>query len=55
MDDMLANAKITPDTFDNLKSGIQSLTDKSFKMSDISMTAATTEYAMKNVKNALSK
>lgn len=52
MDDMLANAKISPDIFDNLKSGIQSLTGQVSKMSDLSdATVATTEYA-KNVKNA---
>ncbi|RFS17511.1 gliding motility protein GldL [Emticicia sp. C21] len=52
MDDMLANAKISPDIFDNLKSGIQSLTGQVAKMSDLSdATVATSEYA-KNVKTA---
>jgi gliding motility-associated protein GldL len=52
MDDMLANARITPDIFDNLKSGIQSLTGQVAKMSDLSdATVATSEYA-KNVKTA---
>lgn len=52
MDDMLANAKITPDIFDSLKSGIQSLTGQVSKMSDLSdATVATSEYA-KNVKTA---
>ncbi|WP_259015618.1 type IX secretion system motor protein PorL/GldL [Emticicia fluvialis] len=51
-DDMLANAKITPDVFDNLKSGIQNLTGQIAKMTDISdATVATSEYA-KNVKAA---
>ncbi|WP_337042572.1 type IX secretion system motor protein PorL/GldL [Emticicia sp. 17c] len=52
MDDMLANARISPDIFDNLKSGIQSLTGQVAKMSDLSdAAAATSEYA-KNVKAA---
>lgn len=55
MDDMLANAKISPDIFDNLKSGIQSLTSQVSKMSDISdATVATNDYA-KNVKTAAQK
>lgn len=55
MDDMLANAKISPDIFDNLKSGIQSLTGQVSKMADISdATVATTEYA-KSVKSASQK
>jgi gliding motility-associated protein GldL len=52
MDDMLANARITPDIFDNLKTGIQGLTGQVAKMSDLSdATVATSEYA-KNVKTA---
>jgi gliding motility-associated protein GldL len=52
MDDMLANSKITPDIFDNLKSGIQSLTGTVSKMTDLSDAhLATNEYA-KNVKSA---
>lgn len=52
MDDMLANAKITPDIFDGLKTGIQSLTGQVSKMADLSdATVATSEYA-KNVKTA---
>jgi gliding motility-associated protein GldL len=55
MDDMLANAKISPDIFDNLKSGIQSLTGQVSKMSDLSdATVATSEYA-KNVRTASQK
>jgi gliding motility-associated protein GldL len=52
MDDMLANAKITPDIFDGLKTGIQSLTGQVSKMSDLTdATVATSDYA-KNVKTA---
>jgi gliding motility-associated protein GldL len=52
MDDMLANAKITPDIFDGLKIGIQSLTGQVAKMSDLTdATVATSDYA-KNVKTA---
>ncbi len=55
MDDMLANAKISPDIFDNLKSGIQSLTSQVSKMSDLSdATVATNDYA-KSVKTASQK
>lgn len=55
MDDMLANSKITPDIFDNLKTGIQSLTGQVSKMSDLSdATVATTDYA-RNVKTASQK
>lgn len=52
MDDMLANARITPDIFDGLKSGFQSLTSQVSKMADLSdATVATSDYA-KNVKTA---
>ena len=52
MDDMLANAKISPDIFDGLKTGIQSLTGQVAKMSDLTdATVATSDYA-KNVKTA---
>jgi gliding motility-associated protein GldL len=52
MDDMLANAKITPDIFDGLKTGIMSLTGQVSKMSDLTdATVATSDYA-KNVKTA---
>ncbi len=52
MDDMLANAKITPDILDGLKNGIQSLTGQVSKMTDLSdATVATSDYA-KNVKTA---
>jgi gliding motility-associated protein GldL len=55
MDDMLANARITPDIFDGLKTGIQSLTGQVSKMSDLAdATVATSDYA-KNVKNASSQ
>lgn len=55
MDDMLANAKITPDIFDSLKSGIQNLTGQVAKMGDLSdATVATSDYA-KNVKTASQK
>ncbi len=52
MDDMLANARISPDIFDGLRSGIQNLTSQVSKMSDLTdATVATSEYA-KNVKVA---
>ncbi len=52
MDDMLANARITPDIFDGLKTGIQSLTGQVSKMADLTdATVATSDYA-KNVKTA---
>lgn len=52
LDDMLANAKISPDIFDNLKSGIQGLTNQVSKMNDLTdASVATSEYA-KNVKAA---
>lgn len=55
MDDMLANAKITPDVFDNLKAGLNSLTSTVSKISDISdATVATSDYA-KNIKSASTK
>ncbi|MES2794388.1 MAG: gliding motility protein GldL [Bacteroidota bacterium] len=52
MDAALANAKITPETFDNLQKGMKSLTDSVAKIGDITdATVATNEYA-KNVKTA---
>lgn len=55
MDDMLANAKISPDIFDNLKTGIQGLTNQVAKMSDLTdASVATSDYA-KNVKAASQK
>ncbi|MFN3588793.1 MAG: gliding motility protein GldL [Spirosomataceae bacterium] len=55
MDDMLANAKITPDIFDNLKAGIQNLTTTASKLADVSDAAsASNEYA-KNLKIASQK
>lgn len=52
MDDMLANAKITPDIFNNLGNGFRSLTDTVGKLGQITdATVATNEYA-KNVKAA---
>ncbi len=52
MDDMLANARITPDIFEGLKTGIQSLTGQVSKMADLTdATVATSDYA-KNVKTA---
>jgi gliding motility-associated protein GldL len=54
MDKMLAQAKITPDIFENLGTGFKSLTDTVSKMSNIAdATVATSEYA-KNVKSASS-
>ncbi|MCY7351305.1 MAG: gliding motility protein GldL [Cytophagaceae bacterium] len=52
MDDMIANAKITPDVFNNLGTGLRSLTDTVGKIGQITdATVATTEYA-KNVRAA---
>ncbi len=52
MDEMLANAKITPDVFENLGKGMKSLTDTVSKIGTITdATIATSEYA-KNVKVA---
>ncbi|MBP6385296.1 MAG: gliding motility protein GldL [Pseudarcicella sp.] len=52
MDDMMANAKITPDIFDNLGKGFRSLTETVSKVTDISeATIATKEYTT-NVKAA---
>lgn len=52
MDDMLANAKITPDVFNNLGSGLRNLTDTVGKIGQLTdATVATNEYA-KNVKSA---
>jgi gliding motility-associated protein GldL len=55
MDDMLANAKITPDIFDGLKSSFQSLTSTVSNLGEISnATVATNEYS-KSVREASSK
>ncbi|MEA5460133.1 gliding motility protein GldL [Arcicella sp. LKC2W] len=52
MDEMLANARVTPDIFDNLGKGMKSLTDTVSKIGDITdATIATSDYA-KNVKSA---
>ena len=52
MDEMLANAKVTPDIFDNLGRGMKSLTDTVSKIGDITdATVATNDYA-KNVRTA---
>ncbi len=52
MDAMMANAKITPDIFDNLGKGFRSLSDSVSKIGDLTdATVATNDYA-KNVKNA---
>ncbi len=52
MDAALANAKITPETFDNLHKGMKSLTETVGKIGDITdATIATNDYA-KNVKSA---
>lgn len=52
MDEMLANAKVTPDIFDNLGRGMKSLTDTVSKIGDITdATVATSDYA-KNVRMA---
>jgi gliding motility-associated protein GldL len=49
---MLANAKVTPDIFDNLGRGMKSLTDTVSKIGDITdATVATNDYA-KNVRTA---
>lgn len=55
MDEMLANAKISPDVFDNLKSGIQNLSQTASKLTDLSdASLASSEYA-KSVKIASQK
>ncbi|MBC7409143.1 MAG: gliding motility protein GldL [Arcicella sp.] len=52
MDEMLANAKVTPDIFDNLGKGMKSLTDTVSKIGNITdATIATNDYA-KNVRIA---
>ena len=52
MDEMMANAKITPDVFNNLGNGMRSLTDTVSKIGQITdATVATNDYA-KNVKVA---
>ncbi|WP_420155766.1 gliding motility protein GldL [Siphonobacter sp.] len=52
MDDMLANAKVSPDVFNSLGTGLRSLTDTVGKLGQITdATVATNEYA-KNVKIA---
>ncbi len=52
MDDMIANARITPDVFSNLGNGLRSLTDTVGKMGQLTdATVATNEYA-KNVRAA---
>lgn len=52
MDEMMAQAKITPDIFDNLGKGMRSLTDTVGKMGQLTdATVATSDYA-KNVKTA---
>jgi gliding motility-associated protein GldL len=55
MDDMLANAKITPDIFDGLKSSFQSLSSTVSGLGDIAnATVATNEYS-NNIKDASGK
>jgi gliding motility-associated protein GldL len=55
MDDMLANAKITPDIFDGLKSSFQNLSSTVSNLGDIaSATVATNDYSLK-VKEASHK
>lgn len=55
MDDMLSNAKITPDIFDGLKNSFQSLSSTVSNMGEIAnATVATNEYSSK-VKEASSK
>jgi gliding motility-associated protein GldL len=52
MDAMLANAKITPDIFDNLGKGFRSLTDTVSKIGDLTdATVATNDYS-KSVRSA---
>ena len=55
MDDMLANAKITPDIFDGLKNSFQNLSTSVSNMGELaSTTVATNEFSSK-VKDASSK
>lgn len=52
MDDMIANARITPEVFNNLGNGLRSLTDTVGKMGQLTdATVATNEYAQ-NVRAA---
>ncbi len=55
MDDMLANAKITPDIFDNLKASFQSLNTSVSNLGEISNTAAVTTEFNGKLREASSK
>ncbi|MBU1819918.1 MAG: gliding motility protein GldL [Bacteroidetes bacterium] len=52
MDNMLANAKITPDIFDNLGKGFRNLTDTVSKIGDLTDAAVATNDYAKSVKSA---
>jgi gliding motility-associated protein GldL len=52
MDTMLANAKITPDIFDNLGKGFRNLTDTVSKIGDLTDAAVATNDYAKSVKSA---
>ena len=55
MDDMLANAKITPDIFDNLKSSFQNLNNSVSNLGEISNSSMATNEFNTKVKEASSK
>ena len=55
MDDMLANAKITPDIFDGLKSSFQNLSTSVYNMGDLANTTVATNEFTSKVKDAAGK
>lgn len=55
MDDMLANARITPDIFDSLKSGLQNLSSSVNNLGEISNSAAVTNEFNSKVREASTK
>lgn len=55
MDEMMANAKISPDIFDNLKASFQSLNSTVSNLGEISNTAAVTNEFNSKVREASSK
>ena len=52
MDDMLSNANITPDIFDNLKIGLQNLTNSVNNLGEVSNSRAVTEEFNAKMKDA---
>lgn len=55
MDDMLANAKINPDIFDSLKSGLQNLNNSVSNLGEITSTGVVTSEFNGKVKEAAAK